>query len=76
MARRLLLPRAVKLAIHLRKNLARDGVQAWCPDLPGCAAAAPTEDEALRLLRRRIDAHFTASTRRAPPGTRVLVVDV
>jgi len=68
--------RAVKLAIHVRKNLDRDGVQAWCPDLPGCAAVASTEDEALTLLRRRIDAHFTASVRRAPPGTRVLVLDV
>jgi hypothetical protein len=75
-ARALLYAEPVKLAIHLRRSPDRDAVQAWCPDLPGCAAAARTEDAALRLLRRRIDEHFASSTRRVPPGTRVVVLEV
>lgn len=31
---------------------------AYVPDLPGCAAAADTRDEALRLIREAIELHI------------------
>ena len=66
----------MKVAVHVRKSPEHDAIQAWCPDLPGCAAAAPTELEALELLRRRIDEHFGMTSRRVPPGTRVVMLSL
>ncbi len=64
----------MKLPVHVR---AREGaVQAYCPDLPGCSAAARTEPEALRLLLARIEAHFAESARAALPGTRIVHIEV
>lgn len=64
----------MKLPVHLR---AREGVvQAFCPEIPGCSAAARTEQEALGLLRERIEAHFVASTKSSVPGTRIVHIEV
>lgn len=35
-------------------------VGAYAPDLPGCAAVAQTEEEALRLVRDAISLHLEA----------------
>lgn len=51
-------------------------VQAFCPDLPGCSAAAATVDGALDLLRRRVREYFSASARRVPKGTRIVTLEV
>ena len=64
----------MKFPVHIRSK--SGGVQAYCPELPGCSAAARTEEEALRLLRTRIHAHFAASTRGALPGARVIQLEV
>ena len=63
----------MKLQVHIRER--RNSVQAFCPDLPGCSAAASTQAEALSLLRTRVDEYFAA---RPPvvPGTRVIQVEV
>lgn len=31
---------------------------AWCPDLPGCVAAADSQDECLHLMREAIEFHL------------------
>jgi len=31
---------------------------AWCPDLPGCVAAADEQDECLRLMQEAIEFHL------------------
>lgn len=31
---------------------------AWCPDLPGCIAAADTQDECLELMYEAIENHL------------------
>ncbi len=31
---------------------------AWCPDLPGCVAAADEQDECLQLMREAIELHL------------------
>jgi hypothetical protein len=51
-------------------------VQAFCPDLPGCSASAPTEAEALRLLRARVAEYFAVRVRPLPPGTRIVQLEV
>ena len=66
----------MKLPVHIRPSDSGHSVQAYCPDLPGCAAAAPTVDEALALLRTRVDAYFAESARRAPRGTRIVTLEV
>lgn len=63
----------MKLRIHIRSGAL--GVQAYCPDLPGCSASARTENEALAQLRLRITAYF-APEPRLQPGTRVIHIEV
>jgi hypothetical protein len=63
----------MKLTIHIRNGAL--GVQAYCPDLPGCSASGRTEDEALAQLRQRITAYFKPEQRR-PAGTRVIHIEV
>ena len=70
----MLITGAMKLPIHIRSKTG--SVQAYCPNLPGCSAAARTEEEALRLLRERINAHFAAATRGPIPGTRIVQLEV
>ncbi len=66
----------MKLPIHVRHDDARGTVQAFCPDLPGCSATGPDMDAALALLRRRIEAYFAPSARRAPAGTHIVTIEV
>ena len=42
------------IAIHIRPGRTSGYVQAYSPDLAGCSAAAPSEEEALRLVGQRI----------------------
>jgi len=44
--------------VLIRRSRTSDEVTAFCPDLPGISATAPSEKEALELLRGRIDEHF------------------
>jgi predicted RNase H-like HicB family nuclease len=37
---------------------AQDNFSAYVPDLPGCVAAAETEQEVLKLVREAIDFHL------------------
>lgn len=39
---------------------AENNYAAYLPDLPGCAVAADTKEEALQLLREAIDLHIRA----------------
>jgi len=67
----------MKLNVHVRSREA--SVQVFCPDLPGCSAAAASEPEALRLLRERIAEYFLDSLDSPTPlvpGTRVLELEV
>jgi hypothetical protein len=64
----------MKLNVHVRRQAA--AVQAFCPDLPGCSASAPTEKEALERLRARVDEYFAARVRVLPPGTRIVQLEV
>jgi hypothetical protein len=64
----------MKLNVLVRRRA--DMVQAFCPDLPGCSASAPTEQEALELLRARVDEYFAFRIRALPPGTRIVQLEV
>jgi predicted RNase H-like HicB family nuclease len=64
----------MKVTVHLRSK--SGAVIAFCPDLPGCSASAPTQAEALELLRRRVGEYFTTGTSNALPGTRVIQLEV
>ena len=64
----------MKLPVHIQRR--PDGVRAFCPDLPGCSASAPTEDEALRKVRAWIETSFAPTRRAAPTGTRIVHIEV
>jgi hypothetical protein len=64
----------MKLTVHVRTQ--RGVVQAFCPDLPGCSATAPSERAAIDLLRARVDEYFTARPASLPAGTRVVHLEV
>jgi predicted RNase H-like HicB family nuclease len=66
----------MKLPVHIRQSSTHGAVQAFCPDLPGCSASAPSVEQALELLKRRVDDYFAASARRAPAGTRIVTLEV
>jgi predicted RNase H-like HicB family nuclease len=70
----LLKSRGMQVPVHIKNG--RDTVQAYCPDLPGCSASAPTVEEALELLRSRVQEYFTAGSRRTPAGTRIITIEV
>jgi predicted RNase H-like HicB family nuclease len=63
----------MKLQVHIRKGI--EGVQAFCPELPGCSATGSHEAEALRRLRERISRCLAPSTNPLP-GTRVVQIEV
>jgi hypothetical protein len=73
LASALLRGRAMKLQVHVRMGI--DGVQAYCPAIPGCSATGRDEAEALRVLQSRIARCFAPIA--APvPGTRVVQIEV
>ncbi|HHP7244538.1 MAG TPA: type II toxin-antitoxin system HicB family antitoxin [Elainellaceae cyanobacterium] len=41
----------------------------WCPELPGCASAGETEDEALENIREAIQLYLEPSEIDVKPGT-------
>jgi hypothetical protein len=66
----------MQLTVHVKQPHPQGPVQVFCPDVPGCSAAAASLDDALELLRRRVRDVFAASARRAPAGARVLSIEV
>ena len=64
------------MTLHVFVRNSQGAVQAFCPDLPGCSASAPTEKQALLILRSRIDQLFAGRARVVPPRTRVVKLEV
>ena len=65
----------MRLPVHVQTR--EDGVRAFCPEIPGCSASARTEQEALRLLKNRVEECFTSSALvTARPGTRIIHIEV
>ena len=64
----------MKIKVHVMDR--ENSVQVFCPDLPGCSAAATNEDEALSLLRERVTAYFMEDALLVNPGTRVMELEV
>jgi predicted RNase H-like HicB family nuclease len=64
----------MKIKVHVMER--ESSVQAFCPDLPGCSAAATSEEEALSLLRERVTAYFMEDALLVDPGTRVMELEV
>lgn len=67
--------RIVKITVCIRAGRAEGTVQAYCPELPGCSSAARTEEEALSILRKRLQ---SCLGRPAPaaPATRQLTLEL
>lgn len=67
----------MRVKVHIRRTGESGSVQAYCPDLPGCSGTAPTEDAALRIVRKRILEYFASDrTEPLPPKTRRVELEV
>lgn len=59
---------------------AEEGYGAYVPDLPGCVAAAASEDEVRELIREAIEFHLEGLREDGqevpPPSSRVDYIDV
>jgi predicted RNase H-like HicB family nuclease len=55
------------IPVHIQSSKPGHGVRVFCPDIPGCSATGASVDQALSVLRRRIDAHFARSASEVPP---------
>ena len=68
----------MQYAIVIEKD--REGYGAYVPDLPGCVAAAATEDEVRELIREAIEFHLEGlreDGQEVPlPSSRVDYIDV
>lgn len=47
----------------------------WCPELPGCASAGETEEEALQNIREAIDLYLQPDPIDLEPGAVVRVLE-
>jgi predicted RNase H-like HicB family nuclease len=50
------------------------GYGVWCPDLPGCAVVADTEDQALADMRKAIELHLAGMREDGQPIPRPATV--
>jgi predicted RNase H-like HicB family nuclease len=70
--------RSMRYAVVIERS--RTGFAAWVPDLPGCVAAAESQEELRRMIKEAIEFHIEAleeSGQRVPePLTGVEYVDV
>jgi predicted RNase H-like HicB family nuclease len=65
----------MEIPVLIQPSRAGNAVRAFCPDLPGCSATAPTQGEALERLRRRVSDYFTRDAAEPlAPGTRRAVI--
>jgi predicted RNase H-like HicB family nuclease len=48
----------MKWRVLLEKDSETGDWAAWCPELPGCASAGETEDEALQNIREAIELYL------------------
>ncbi len=59
------------MTLHIFIRTAQGAVQAFSPEFPGCSASAPSEKEAVLILRRRVE-RLAPRGRAVPAGTCVV----
>ncbi|MEP6819416.1 MAG: type II toxin-antitoxin system HicB family antitoxin [bacterium] len=50
----------MKWRVLLENDPETGDLAVWCPELPGCASAGETEDEALKNIREAIELYLQA----------------
>lgn len=65
------------MPIYIRPARKEGHVQAYSPDVAGLSAVAPSLEEALRLLRLRVEQYFEETrASNPPPGTISMEIEV
>jgi len=64
----------MKLRLVVEHDPATHRWAAFFPELPGCASAGDTEEEAIRNAREALELWFEPSTESFPPGAKVLEI--
>jgi predicted RNase H-like HicB family nuclease len=65
----------MKWQVILQRDEETGDWAAWCPQLPGCASAGRTRDEALTNIREAIELYVEVDESNVPPGAEVHQVD-
>ncbi|HUT03725.1 MAG TPA: type II toxin-antitoxin system HicB family antitoxin [bacterium] len=58
----------MKWRVILERDVETGDWAVWCPELPGCASAGETEDEALKNIREAIELYLEPSPLQLPEG--------
>ena len=66
----------MKWRVVLEKDPETGDFAAWCPELPGCASAGETEQEALENIREAIELYLQPDPIKLGPGAIVQEIAV
>jgi predicted RNase H-like HicB family nuclease len=66
----------VKWRVILERDAESSDWAAWCPQLPGCASAGATEDEAMEGIREAIELYLEPDDAEVPANAIVREVVV
>ena len=67
---------AIKLRVVAEYDAETDSYAIYCPELPGCASAGDTEEEALQNIKEAIALYLEPSAVRINPQGKVFEVEV
>ncbi len=66
----------MKIRVELEYDQESKGWSAVCPELPGCASAGNTEQEALANIKEAIELYLEPNPEKSTPGAKSVIIDV
>lgn len=66
----------MKIRVELEHDPESKGWSAVCPELPGCASAGKTEQEALANIREAIELYLEPVPEKSRPGATSVIIDI
>jgi predicted RNase H-like HicB family nuclease len=66
----------MKVRVVVEHDVEEDSYAAYCPELPGCASAGDTEEEALHNIKEAIALYLEQSPVKISPQGKVFEVEI